>query len=570
MLERSLAVLEKELGSNHPDVALGLNNLASLKHNQGKYADAEALYTRSLEIVNTAPNADVLEAALRLDNLAGLYGDMGDFAMAEKFSRLALEIREARLGLIHPEVAKNLNNLGTIYEAQGLFSKSEPLYLRALKIWENQLGPNHVDLTLGLSNLAVAYIHQGKPNLAEPLLLRSLVIWKKAVGPNHPETALSMQLLANCYVEQKRYPEARQLYESALDIWQKAGRQNQRDYAVALKKLGDMNFIQGLYSEAESNYSKALTANENTFGKGHFGSISILNGLGITRLVQGSPNDALSFMRRSTSICRARPATEVGCNKKEMGVYLSLLAGNPGHEAAEQIANEALQFAQLINATGTADAVAKMSARFAKGDGDLAKLVRDRQDAEARRTRAEANLTGAFSKTAKERNPALEPRLRDEIAAADKAHRCDRRRTRPPFPRVPRTRPPPARIGERGTHPPQARRSHARLRGGRDTTYLWVITLNGAQFVPLMAKAQHQGPRQGTRPDGIHPAGNAPRVSVDILHEFHQWLIAPALPLLDGITHLLIVPDVALQSLPFGMLVASPPPAMPPMPTTGR
>ena len=39
-------------------------------------------------------------------------------------------------------------------------------------------------------------------------------------------------------------------------------------------------------------------------------------------------------------------------------------------------------------------------------------------------------------------------------------------------------------------------------------------------------------------------------------------MLAPALPYLGGITHLLIVPDGALQSLPFGMLVASPPPAI--------
>ena len=58
------------------------------------------------------------------------------------------------------------------------------------------------------------------------------------------------------------------------------------------------------------------------------------------------------------------------------------------------------------------------------------------------------------------------------------------------------------------------------------------------------------------------PAGNAPRVSVDALHELYQALLAPALPYLDGISHLLIVPDGALQSLPFGMLVASPPPAI--------
>ena len=367
--------------------------------------------------------------------------------MAEKFSRLALDIRETRLGLIHPGVAKNLNNLGTIYDAQELFSKSEPLYLRALKIWEHQLGPNHVDLTLGLSNLAMAYIHQGKPNLAEPLLLRSLVIWKKAVGPNHPETALSMQLLANCYVEQKRYPEAKQLYESALDIWEKAGRQNQRDFAVAVKKLGDMNFIQGLYPEAESNYSKALTANENTFGKGHFGSISILNGLGYTRLNQGSPKDALSFMRRSASICRARPAPEVRCNKVGMGAVsvvacwksrsrgcradrqrsASICATHQCHWHGRRRGQDVRPLRQRRRRTGQARPrpPGRRSARRALGP--------------------KPPWLGP-SKSTPERKP-VRRNCATRSPLPGKQIDASERRTHPPFPRVPGTRPPAARVG---------------------------------------------------------------------------------------------------------------------------
>ena len=36
--------LEKALGPEHPNLAQGLNNLAALYHNQGKYAEAEPLY----------------------------------------------------------------------------------------------------------------------------------------------------------------------------------------------------------------------------------------------------------------------------------------------------------------------------------------------------------------------------------------------------------------------------------------------------------------------------------------------------------------------------------------------
>ena len=38
---RSLAIREKQLEENHPDVAASLNNLAELYRVQGKYTEAE-------------------------------------------------------------------------------------------------------------------------------------------------------------------------------------------------------------------------------------------------------------------------------------------------------------------------------------------------------------------------------------------------------------------------------------------------------------------------------------------------------------------------------------------------
>ena len=38
----------------HPDVATSLNNLAGLYRSQGKYADAEPLYQRALNILEEA------------------------------------------------------------------------------------------------------------------------------------------------------------------------------------------------------------------------------------------------------------------------------------------------------------------------------------------------------------------------------------------------------------------------------------------------------------------------------------------------------------------------------------
>ena len=64
---------EKALGSDHPDVAKSLNNLAELYRYQGRYAEAEPLYKRSLAIREKALGPDHPDVAISLNNLASLY-----------------------------------------------------------------------------------------------------------------------------------------------------------------------------------------------------------------------------------------------------------------------------------------------------------------------------------------------------------------------------------------------------------------------------------------------------------------------------------------------------------------
>ena len=58
LAQRALAIREKALGPDHPDVALALNNLAELYRNQGRYAEAEPLYKRALAIEEKALGPD--------------------------------------------------------------------------------------------------------------------------------------------------------------------------------------------------------------------------------------------------------------------------------------------------------------------------------------------------------------------------------------------------------------------------------------------------------------------------------------------------------------------------------
>ncbi len=75
LYKRLLAIKEKALGLDHPDVGASLNDLAAVCHHQGRYADAEPLVKRALAIREKALGPDHPYVGASLTTLAVLYYD---------------------------------------------------------------------------------------------------------------------------------------------------------------------------------------------------------------------------------------------------------------------------------------------------------------------------------------------------------------------------------------------------------------------------------------------------------------------------------------------------------------
>jgi CHAT domain-containing protein len=161
LYQRSLAIREKVLGQEHPDVALSLNNLANLYQNMGNYQKAEPLYQRSLAIWEKVLGQEHPDVALSLNNLALLYKEMDNYQKAEPLYQRSLAILEKVLGQEHPLVATSLNNLAVLYKEMGNYQKAKPLYQRSLAILEKVLGLEHPLVATSLNNLALLYQAQG-------------------------------------------------------------------------------------------------------------------------------------------------------------------------------------------------------------------------------------------------------------------------------------------------------------------------------------------------------------------------------------------------------------------------
>ncbi|HKD13481.1 MAG TPA: tetratricopeptide repeat protein, partial [Candidatus Angelobacter sp.] len=72
LCRRALAIQEKVLGPNHPDVAASLNNLAMLLFFKADYAGAEQLLQRALAINESALGTNHPATRNVRDNLTAL------------------------------------------------------------------------------------------------------------------------------------------------------------------------------------------------------------------------------------------------------------------------------------------------------------------------------------------------------------------------------------------------------------------------------------------------------------------------------------------------------------------
>jgi tetratricopeptide (TPR) repeat protein len=106
--EERIAIDEKSLGPDHPNVAIRLNNLTGLFRSTNRLAEAEVMYRRALAIDEKSSGTDHPTSAIRLKNLAGLLRAMNRFVEAKRLYRHALTIDEMSFGSEHPRVAITL------------------------------------------------------------------------------------------------------------------------------------------------------------------------------------------------------------------------------------------------------------------------------------------------------------------------------------------------------------------------------------------------------------------------------------------------------------------------------
>jgi len=589
--KKALEIREKAFGPFHPDVAQSLNNLAKVQLALGRPADAGPLLRRAIAILSRGRGESLTRSQLDLADFSGTerepdegiahVGKVGaampgpapmarprpimrsapaapDLTTAAEMERVLAEPADAALH--EADLAVTLLNLGMMAQTAYTGPKQEEaglLYRRAISIQEKVLGPEHPDLATSLNNLAELSLIQWRYREAESLHKRALAIREKALGPDHPLTAASLTNLARLYSLTRRPEMAAPLLVRAVAISGKTLGPDHPDTALAVRSLALTH--------------TALGDNERALDLHRRASRSIIaHALSFTQGVDRDEGDAAQSRGRLNHHFQSHIAALH--RSIETGVEDEAVAGE-----------EAFELAQRLGDSAAARALTQMAARVGRGPGQLAKLVRERQDLVLRWKDADRRLLSALGAAGADRDEHLIRSIREELAGLEKrigsvTQLID---TFPEYASLANPNPVPIEDAQRLLHENEAL---IQFLIGSYGSYVWVITKSDVRWVKLAAgrgeivnkvdalrcglDGRSWYDYGGSRCQRLLETGYTSRdyergapLPFDLAkaHELYRDLFGGIEDLIHD-KHLLVIPSGPLTKLPLHVLVTAQPP----------
>ena len=179
---------------------------------------------KTLRRVAPMPQKDrvAYQSAKTMNQQAEALWTQGKYAQAQPLFEKALEIRRRLLTDDHPDTAASYNNLAINLNAQGKYAQAQPLFEKALEIHRRLLTDDHPDTATSYNNVAFNLDAQGKYAQAQPLYEKALEINRRLLTDDHPDTALSYNNLASNLNAQGKYSESRDRWLHAVKSLDKA------------------------------------------------------------------------------------------------------------------------------------------------------------------------------------------------------------------------------------------------------------------------------------------------------------------------------------------------------------
>ncbi len=214
--EHSLALKAKTIGLRHFSSATTLQALARAESRLGRYALAREHLEQAVDLRRQILGEDHPALHGDYNELGSMFHDRGEFAQAIDRYRRALDL----LGdpsAAPVQAAVYINNRAHAHADRGEIDVALPLFERSLALRRSQLGDEHLSVALARHNLARALILSGRGDEAEELIEQALATRRSVLGDEHPAVAYTASLRALQDFHRGEYARARSGFGRAID-----------------------------------------------------------------------------------------------------------------------------------------------------------------------------------------------------------------------------------------------------------------------------------------------------------------------------------------------------------------
>jgi CHAT domain-containing protein/tetratricopeptide (TPR) repeat protein len=352
-------------------------NLAGTYQRAGKYAPAEAMFLKGLDVLRKKPGMNHPAYSASLVAFAYLQADLGHYSAAEKLYDESGRLLREQLGEQHPVYAAFLNNRAALYTALGNFTVAEADYRQALELKRKIYGPNALTVGASLRNLA-HLVYGRNPVEGEKLFREAVDLYAKNPKPPSFDHASALLGLGEAERSRGNLAAARETLQQASDAVEKGLGVKHPLYAAVLGELGLVHQSAREYAAAEQRFQEAIAIVKETQGENHPDLAQYLERLAAVYDEAGDYRSAEPLYRRSLEISD-RTLTDmltVGSERNKAAVLLNLEDPVPALLSFQQRAGDQIPAARAL----AFEAVARRKGRVLDQVHDWGQSLRENSD----------------------------------------------------------------------------------------------------------------------------------------------------------------------------------------------
>jgi tetratricopeptide (TPR) repeat protein len=265
----SLERARQDLPESAEVITALLHGQATILRESGDFAAARSLHEEVFSRIALAEGAESRHAVTEMSNLAGAIEAQGHLEEALEMQQRVLELRQRDIGGDDSLTLNTLNNVSTLYRKLGMLAKARPLAEYVLETRQRVLGDEHPSTIGAKVNLAVQCAYEGDYERALQLETEALAYWRARGSDAHPSALTSANNIADTLANLGRKAEALEIQSGAATLARKTygedsplGLRTTANYAALLRAVGELGAAADLQTSLLSRY-------EATFGEDH-------------------------------------------------------------------------------------------------------------------------------------------------------------------------------------------------------------------------------------------------------------------------------------------------------------